>query len=63
MALEECVELVIFDYGGVISELLLDDLAVYETRMGYPEGSIDRLLFGDLTSGEMAPGRDGDPVD
>jgi epoxide hydrolase-like predicted phosphatase len=63
MALEECVELVIFDYGGVISERLLDDLAVYETRMGYPEGSIDRLLFGDLTSGEMAPGRDGDPVD
>jgi putative hydrolase of the HAD superfamily len=52
------VELVIFDYGGVISERLLDDLAVFEARMGYPAGSIDRLLFG-----EVPPGSDGDPVD
>jgi len=57
------IELVIFDYGGVISERLLDDLAVFETRMGYPPGSIDRLLFGDRVSREMAPGSDGDPVD
>jgi epoxide hydrolase-like predicted phosphatase len=55
---EICVELVIFDYGGVISERLLDDLAVFERRMGYPPGSIDRLLFG-----EIPPGSDGDPVD
>ena len=52
------IELVIFDYGGVISERLLDDLTVFETRMGYPPGSIDRLLFG-----EIPPGSDGDPVD
>jgi epoxide hydrolase-like predicted phosphatase len=52
------VELVIFDYGGVISERLLDDLAVFEERMGYPSGSVDRLLFG-----EIPEGSDGDPVD
>jgi epoxide hydrolase-like predicted phosphatase len=52
------VELVIFDYGGVISERLLDDLTVFEQRMGYPTGSVDRLLFG-----EIPPGSDGDPVD
>ena len=52
------VELVIFDYGGVISERLLDDLTVFEERMGYPPGSVHRLLFG-----EIPPGSDGDPVD
>jgi epoxide hydrolase-like predicted phosphatase len=57
------VELVIFDYGGVISERLLDDLSVFETRMGYPPGSIHRLLFGDPASREMAPGSDSGPVD
>jgi epoxide hydrolase-like predicted phosphatase len=55
---ERRVELVIFDYGGVISERLVDDLAVFETRMAYPPGSVDRLLFG-----EIPPGSDGDPVD
>jgi putative hydrolase of the HAD superfamily len=52
------VELVIFDYGGVISERLLDDLMLFEERMGYPAGSVDRLLFG-----EIPEGSDGDPVD
>lgn len=52
------VELVIFDYGGVISERLLDDLADFETVMGYPTGSLNRLLFG-----EIPEGSDGDPVD
>jgi putative hydrolase of the HAD superfamily len=52
------VELVIFDYGGVISERLLEDLTVFEERMGYPPGSVDRLLFG-----EIPEGSDGDPVD
>jgi epoxide hydrolase-like predicted phosphatase len=52
------VELVIFDYGGVISERLLDDLSAFETLKGYPAGSLDRLLFG-----EIPPGSDGDPVD
>jgi epoxide hydrolase-like predicted phosphatase len=52
------IELVIFDYGGVISDRLLDDLADYEAAMGYPPGSVDRLLFG-----EVPPGSDGDPVD
>ncbi len=52
------VELVIFDYGGVISERLLDDLSAFETLMSYPPGSLDRLLFG-----EIPEGSDGDPVD
>jgi putative hydrolase of the HAD superfamily len=52
------VELVIFDYGGVISERLLDDLTAYEQIAGYPTGSLDRLLFG-----EIPEGSDGDPVD
>lgn len=52
------VELVIFDYGGVISERLLDDVADFEIVMGYPTGSLNRLLFG-----EIPEGSDGDPVD
>ncbi|HUV10672.1 MAG TPA: HAD family phosphatase [Acidimicrobiia bacterium] len=52
------VELVIFDYGGVISERLVDDVADFEVGMGYPTGSLNRLLFG-----EIPEGSDGDPVD
>jgi epoxide hydrolase-like predicted phosphatase len=52
------VALVIFDYGGVISERMLDDLTEFEDRMGYPHDSVHRLLFG-----EIPPGSDGDPVD
>jgi epoxide hydrolase-like predicted phosphatase len=52
------VELVIFDYGGVISERVLDDMAMFDELMGLPAGSLDRLLFG-----EIPEGSDGDPVD
>jgi epoxide hydrolase-like predicted phosphatase len=55
---EPPVALVIFDYGGVISERMLEDLAEFEARMGYPAGSVERLLFG-----ELPPGVEGDPVD
>lgn len=51
------VRLVIFDYGGVISERMLGGLAEFEARMDYPAGSVHRLLFGE------APEGDGDPVD
>jgi epoxide hydrolase-like predicted phosphatase len=56
--MSEPVALVIFDYGGVISERMLDDLGDFELRMGYPTGSVHHLLFG-----EIPPGSDGDPVD
>lgn len=52
------VELVIFDYGGVISEPMLEQVRVFEERMGYPAYSIDILLYG-----EIPEGYDGDPVD
>lgn len=53
------IELVIFDYGGVISGRFLDDLSVYEAAMGYPPGSIDRLLFGEIPQGSEADRLDG----
>jgi putative hydrolase of the HAD superfamily len=40
------VEAVIFDYGGVISVRLLDNLEPFETAMGYPPGSVHELMFG-----------------
>lgn len=52
------VELVIFDYGGVISEPMLEQVRRFEERMGYPPYSIDVLLYG-----EVPEGYDGDPVD
>jgi epoxide hydrolase-like predicted phosphatase len=52
------VELVIFDYGGVISEPLLDQMRQFEAQMGYPRHSVDLLLFG-----EVPLDYDGDPVD
>jgi putative hydrolase of the HAD superfamily len=42
----EAVEAVIFDYGGVISVRLLDNFEPFETRMGYPPGSVHELMFG-----------------
>ncbi len=69
------IELVIFDYGGVISVRLLDGLDRFETRMGYPPGSVTRLMFGESQShlpagpnpagGDPADGRaaDGEPHD
>ncbi len=54
----EPIELVIFDYGGVISEPMLEQVRLFEARMGYPTHSIDLLLYG-----EVPAGHDGDPVD
>jgi epoxide hydrolase-like predicted phosphatase len=42
----EAVGAVIFDYGGVISARLLDNLERFETAMGYPPGSVHELMFG-----------------
>jgi epoxide hydrolase-like predicted phosphatase len=44
------VELVIFDYGGVISVRLLNGLEHFEAKMGYPRGSVTRLMFGESDS-------------
>jgi epoxide hydrolase-like predicted phosphatase len=40
------IEAVIFDYGGVLSTTPFVGLAEFETRMGYPEKALGRLLFG-----------------
>jgi putative hydrolase of the HAD superfamily len=40
------VEAVIFDYGGVISVRVLDNLGDFEAEMGYPAGSVTELMFG-----------------
>ena len=58
------VELVIFDYGGVISVRLLDGIERFEEAMGYPPGSVTRLMFGDSQSHLGAdPDGGGDPCD
>jgi putative hydrolase of the HAD superfamily len=49
------VEAVIFDYGGVISVRLLDDLHRFEDAMGYPSGAVHELMFGPTTRGDGAP--------
>lgn len=41
------VEAVIFDYGGVLSTAPFAGMAAFEESMGYPKGSLARLLFGD----------------
>ncbi len=41
------IEAVIFDYGGVFSTPLFRGIGDFETRMGYPNGSVLELLFGD----------------
>ena len=51
------IELVIFDYGGVISVRLLNGLEHFETKMGYPAGSVTQLMFGDSNSHLVAGGR------
>jgi epoxide hydrolase-like predicted phosphatase len=56
------IELVIFDYGGVISVRLLNGLEVFEEKMGYPPGSVTRLMFGDSQS-HLASALGGDPGD
>ena len=40
------IEAVIFDYGGVLSTTPFVGLAEFEARMGYPDKSLSRLLFG-----------------
>ena len=40
------IEAVIFDYGGVLSTTPFVGLAEFETRMGYPDKALGRLLFG-----------------
>lgn len=64
------IEAVIFDYGGVISSPLFRGLLAFEETMGYPRGSLIRLLFGDgdyLTLGVdgdvIGNTAGGDPVD
>jgi putative hydrolase of the HAD superfamily len=43
----EPVEAVIWDYGGVISSPLFRGIGRFEADMGYPEGSILELVFGE----------------
>ncbi len=40
------IEAVIFDYGGVLSTTPFAGIAEFERKMGYPEKSLARLLFG-----------------
>ena len=40
------IEAVIFDYGGVLSTTPFAGIAELERKMGYPEKSLARLLFG-----------------
>jgi putative hydrolase of the HAD superfamily len=54
------IEAVIFDYGGVLSTTPFAGLAEFERAMGYPEGSLPRLLFGARRPGELDPTANGD---
>jgi epoxide hydrolase-like predicted phosphatase len=56
------VRLVIFDYGGVISERMLEGLAEFEVRMDYPAGSVHRLLFGEIPPHRSTPQAPSPPV-
>ncbi len=44
---EPKIQAVIFDYGGVFSSPLFRGIGDFESRMGYPAGSVLELLFGD----------------
>lgn len=57
---DEPIEAVIWDYGGVISSPLFRGIGRFETDMGYPEGSILELIFGESA---YLDGRGGDPCD
>ncbi len=58
------IQAVIFDYGGVLSTTPFAGLAEFERTMGYPDGSLARLLFGALRPGDDdgtgTVGKDGD---
>jgi putative hydrolase of the HAD superfamily len=47
------IEAVIFDYGGVLTTAPFKGLADHEVAMGYPEGSLRILLFGEPSPGDM----------
>jgi putative hydrolase of the HAD superfamily len=57
----EPVEAVIWDYGGVISSPLFRGIGRFEADMGYPEGSVLELIFGETAYIGAEGG--GDPVD
>lgn len=57
------IEGVIFDYGGVISARFFDGLEGFERSMGYPIGSVNRLMFGDTMNHLVAEQSGGDPMD
>jgi putative hydrolase of the HAD superfamily len=59
------IEAVIWDYGGVISSPLFRGIGRFEADMGYPQGSVLELIFGEGAY-IGAGGRDlrgGDPSD
>jgi putative hydrolase of the HAD superfamily len=55
------VEAVIWDYGGVISSPLFRGIGRFEADMGYPEGSVLELIFGE--SAYIGSEGGGDPGD
>jgi putative hydrolase of the HAD superfamily len=55
------VEAVIWDYGGVISSPLFRGIGRFEADMGYPEGSVLELIFGESAYIGIEGG--GDPCD
>ena len=59
--MREPVEAVIWDYGGVISSPLFRGIGRFETDMGYPEGSVLELIFGE--SAYIGSEGGGDPCD
>jgi len=51
------IEAVIFDYAGVLGLAPFENASAFEASMGYPEGAMVRLLFGDYVSPDaIAPG-------
>jgi putative hydrolase of the HAD superfamily len=59
--MSEPVEAVIWDYGGVISSPLFRGIGRFEADMGYPEGSVLELIFGE--SAYIGGEGGGDPGD
>ena len=57
----EPIEAVIWDYGGVISSPLFRGIGRFEADMGYPEGSVLELIFGE--GGYIGGDGGGDPCD
>jgi putative hydrolase of the HAD superfamily len=55
------IEAVIWDYGGVISSPLFRGIGRFEADMGYPEGSVLELIFGE--SAYIGSEGGGDPCD